>query len=149
MVPIKISCHLSRHNFLLHSNLKNCTVHRGAKWLIFVQWVLNENDSPQICSIWIGWTRMNKRKFDTDMKYTYGRHQINININCRGSLRIIKYQISRTIYALKRCHFVSVSKRRGCAALQSELCSALNKIEIMEDRALNENLEKLCSRIQS
>ena len=26
MVPIKISCHLSRHNFLLHSILKNYTV---------------------------------------------------------------------------------------------------------------------------
>ena len=26
MVPIKISCHLSRHNFLLHSTLKNYTV---------------------------------------------------------------------------------------------------------------------------
>jgi len=26
MIPIKISCHLSRHNFLLRGALKNCTV---------------------------------------------------------------------------------------------------------------------------
>ena len=26
MVPINISCHFSRHNFLLHGTLKNCTV---------------------------------------------------------------------------------------------------------------------------
>ena len=41
---------------------------------------------------------MDKLKIDAGIKYTVRWYQINLDINCRGSLRILNSKYSRTIY---------------------------------------------------
>ena len=68
---------------------------------------------------------MDKLNFVTDIKYTYGRYQIVININYRGSLRMEKIKNSRTIFLGQKDEVASQFELRSVAKL-----IVMDKIEI-------------------